>query len=228
MVKCFPHTGRTHQIRVHLQFLGHPIVNDPIYNMEAWGPAKGKGGKIDKTDEELLKALVEEHNAKLSFDMLDISEEGLKLSTGSKDQDSSGSCTQTVEVTAITENSCGTEDSKSQEDSSQNSYSKPETSETGCEEASPSRTLDGDIEEKDPLCAECKIIRQDPSPKELVMYLHALRYKGAEFEYCSKMPDWALEDWEECQELKLWELQHFLFLLACQEESVCKDLHLCG
>ncbi|XP_019374551.1 PREDICTED: RNA pseudouridylate synthase domain-containing protein 2 [Gavialis gangeticus] len=203
VVKCFPHTGRTHQIRVHLQFLGHPIVNDPIYNMEAWGPAKGKGGKIDKTDEELLKALVEEHNAKLSFDMLDISEEGLKLSTGSEDQDSSGSSTQAVEVTAITENSCGTEDSKSQEDSSQNSYSKPGTSETGCEEASPSGTLDGDTEEKDPLCAECKIIRQDPSPKELVMYLHALRYKGAEFEYCSKMPDWALEDWEECQELML-------------------------
>uniref|UniRef100_A0A8B9G7W1 Pseudouridine synthase n=1 Tax=Amazona collaria TaxID=241587 RepID=A0A8B9G7W1_9PSIT len=45
VVKCLPHTGRTHQIRVHLQFLGHPIVNDPIYNMEAWGPDRGKGGE---------------------------------------------------------------------------------------------------------------------------------------------------------------------------------------
>lgn len=27
-----PITGRTHQIRVHLQFLGYPILNDPIYN----------------------------------------------------------------------------------------------------------------------------------------------------------------------------------------------------
>jgi tRNA pseudouridine synthase 8/2,5-diamino-6-(5-phospho-D-ribitylamino)-pyrimidin-4(3H)-one deaminase len=34
LVKCLPVTGRTHQIRVHLQHLGHPIVNDPIYNTE--------------------------------------------------------------------------------------------------------------------------------------------------------------------------------------------------
>ncbi|RKP08180.1 pseudouridine synthase, partial [Thamnocephalis sphaerospora] len=31
VVKCFPKTGRTHQIRVHLQHLGHPIANDPLY-----------------------------------------------------------------------------------------------------------------------------------------------------------------------------------------------------
>jgi tRNA pseudouridine synthase 8/2,5-diamino-6-(5-phospho-D-ribitylamino)-pyrimidin-4(3H)-one deaminase len=32
IVKCTPITGRTHQIRVHLQWLGHAIINDPIYN----------------------------------------------------------------------------------------------------------------------------------------------------------------------------------------------------
>lgn len=31
LVECIPITGRSHQIRVHLQFLGFPIVNDPIY-----------------------------------------------------------------------------------------------------------------------------------------------------------------------------------------------------
>lgn len=30
-VQCRPLTGRTHQLRVHLQFLGNPIANDPCY-----------------------------------------------------------------------------------------------------------------------------------------------------------------------------------------------------
>ena len=32
LVKCLPASGRTHQIRQHLSQIGHPIVNDEIYN----------------------------------------------------------------------------------------------------------------------------------------------------------------------------------------------------
>ena len=31
IVRCEPETGRTHQLRVHLEHLGHPIVGDKIY-----------------------------------------------------------------------------------------------------------------------------------------------------------------------------------------------------
>ncbi len=35
-LELFPHTGRTHQLRVHLSSLGHPIVGDPVYGRRRW------------------------------------------------------------------------------------------------------------------------------------------------------------------------------------------------
>lgn len=31
LLELSPQTGRTHQIRVHMQFIGHPIVGDSLY-----------------------------------------------------------------------------------------------------------------------------------------------------------------------------------------------------
>ncbi len=43
LIRATPITGRTHQIRVHLAHIGHPIIGDPLY-----GPRSGKsaGGQL--------------------------------------------------------------------------------------------------------------------------------------------------------------------------------------
>ncbi|XP_030306930.1 RNA pseudouridylate synthase domain-containing protein 2 isoform X2 [Calypte anna] len=223
VVRCLPRTGRTHQIRVHLQFLGHPIVNDPIYNTQAWGPDRGRAGRIGKTDEELLKALVEEHRAKQSLDILGISEQDWETGTENEDCGGSKDCTESGKDEPIRESSCpaqdpegGTRDSERGTRDPEGGTKDPERngvavcpldSGSNLERLKKNQELcsggncEGETggkgsEEKDPLCPECSISRRDPSPQELVMYLHALRYKGAEFEYCSQMPEWAREDWE--------------------------------
>lgn len=34
LVECKLETGRTHQIRVHMQYIGHPLVGDPLYGLK--------------------------------------------------------------------------------------------------------------------------------------------------------------------------------------------------
>lgn len=60
IVRCLPVTGRTHQLRVHLQFLGHPIANDPIYcNQRVWGANLGANDAdaSQDTDEDVITRL---------------------------------------------------------------------------------------------------------------------------------------------------------------------------
>nr|CAB3265780.1 RNA pseudouridylate synthase domain-containing protein 2 [Phallusia mammillata] len=64
IVICRPKTGRTHQIRVHLQYLGYPIVNDPVYNHKAWGPERFQHGPVTKN----LKEITNELTSKMDFE----------------------------------------------------------------------------------------------------------------------------------------------------------------
>lgn len=58
IVRCLPLTGRTHQIRVHLQYLGHPISNDPIYcNQQVFGPSLAAGDDQSDNDEDIISRL---------------------------------------------------------------------------------------------------------------------------------------------------------------------------
>lgn len=55
-VELFPKTGRTHQIRVHLQYIGHPIFGDELY----------AGRKVSREDRVIL-ARVFLHAATITF-----------------------------------------------------------------------------------------------------------------------------------------------------------------
>ncbi len=41
LLRCFPQTGKTHQIRVHLQLIGLPLAVDPLYNPPPPGVTPG-------------------------------------------------------------------------------------------------------------------------------------------------------------------------------------------
>lgn len=37
LIECVLETGRTHQIRVHMKYINHPVVNDPVYGKNLYG-----------------------------------------------------------------------------------------------------------------------------------------------------------------------------------------------
>ena len=60
-------TGRTHQIRVHLAHIGHPVVGDPVYGS---GWERGMGGASRRWAQELARRTPRQflHAAELVFD----------------------------------------------------------------------------------------------------------------------------------------------------------------
>jgi 23S rRNA pseudouridine1911/1915/1917 synthase len=59
LIECRLETGRTHQVRVHLTHIGHPLVGDPVY-----GQGRGSAGQVAKKQGFTRQAL---HAAHLGF-----------------------------------------------------------------------------------------------------------------------------------------------------------------
>ncbi|CAH3020816.1 unnamed protein product, partial [Porites evermanni] len=166
VVKCVPYTGRMHQIRVHLQWLGYPIINDPIYNHTAWGPHRGRGGVsvelVKKVISFLMSAfiLINSTSCNDKEDSNEYFERGAsaacifiyKAYQDALTEKLDRNKTDAIARMASQEKDSGTLSSDSEENSNCNQY-----------------------HDKD--CSECHIIRSDPTRSELTMFLHALSYK---------------------------------------------------
>ncbi|RZF46026.1 hypothetical protein LSTR_LSTR004739 [Laodelphax striatellus] len=199
VVLCLPHSGRMHQIRVHLQYLGYPVVNDPLYNHTVFGPEKGKGGRIGKTDEELIRDLISIHNAENWLGMDGDSELSMfKPLFDDEDKvpsrepspcENGGSPVQLqppppapcpaapLQLAAVA------------------STKVTVATQTGHE--APDLVFKPERMSTDPHCYECKVKYRDPKPRDLVMYLHAWKYRGPGWSYETELPEWARVDWTE-------------------------------
>ncbi|XP_019867757.2 pseudouridylate synthase RPUSD2 isoform X2 [Aethina tumida] len=223
IVLCKPKTGRMHQIRVHLQYLGYPVVNDPLYNHDVFGPQKGKGGDLGgKTDEELVKDLIHIHNAENWLGMDGDSDLSMfNPRKGDLDDSLVGSlvvkdrvlgdddaepvsrepspCEESCESAVILPRESSISPNPVMMDSLtgrrqiDNNATVTVATQTGHE--APDFSFNPDKMTVDKHCYECKVRYRDPKPQDLVMYLHAWKYRGPGWEFETELPEWARVDW---------------------------------
>ncbi len=54
LVACKPETGRQHQIRVHMDAIGHPLVGDKLYGVDEQFFLKAAANELTRADQEFL------------------------------------------------------------------------------------------------------------------------------------------------------------------------------
>ncbi|XP_016964418.1 pseudouridylate synthase RPUSD2 isoform X1 [Drosophila biarmipes] len=223
VVLCKPLTGRMHQIRVHLQYLGFPILNDPLYNHEVFGPLKGRSGDIGgKSDDELIRDLINIHNAE-NWLGIDCDSDISMFKTTKDEADRESLSSEHTSVVHHSDDDGGVNsrettppcaEAQQPESSGKNvelpSIAKeyPVSAPKSSSEISPAPLDSMEVPlsgggcsvnkvSVDEHCYECKVHYRDPKSKDLIMYLHAWKYKGPGWEYETELPSWARNDWDQ-------------------------------
>ena len=165
LVLCRPLSGRMHQIRVHLQYLGFPIVNDLLYNApDIWGASNGQYGHYENTNEFVVETFIKRHSCEYWL-VSDIDHDDETINSNGK---------RTIEM----------EDELSNDDAK-----RIKTEETAAIDVNDENAVKTYIKEH---CFECLNRFREPPPDELVMFLHALQYKiSDETTFTSPVPEWA-------------------------------------
>ncbi|XP_053213666.1 pseudouridylate synthase RPUSD2-like [Panonychus citri] len=165
LVQCEPLTGRTHQIRVHLQYLGYPIANDPLYNCDSFGPNIGKGGDYGEgTLQDLAQRVIDKHRHLHVFESDDYQQ-----------------------METLTQE----ELDKRHEEINQLSDLVNKTISDEWREHMKSKSKDSSKLSIDENCSDCKSQEINPLPSELLIYLHCVSYKGIDFHFQTELPFWA-------------------------------------
>ena len=165
LVLCRPMSGRMHQIRVHLQYLGFPIVNDPLYNApEIWGKSNAQYGYYEKSNEFVIETFIKRHSCEYwLLNDIDNDDEPVNLN-GKRPLDE-------------------TEDLSESDDVKRLKTDEPESIDVNDNQAVKDYIKNH--------CFECLNRFREPSAEQLVMYLHALQYKiSNEITFTSQLPEW--------------------------------------
>ena len=171
---CRPITGRTHQIRVHTQWLGHPITNDPLYNHPVWA----------SVDRNVLATAKPRHYERVGGETGNVEvERVLAALKGSRDDQEGWARWRDDVLFGTLNRQLGYEQVYVPGPNGAPAEPPPE--------GSAPASLDANV------CDVCRVpLLADPAPEELYIYLHAIKYWTDTWVYEDSLPWWACEDWQ--------------------------------
>ncbi|KAI9291057.1 pseudouridine synthase, partial [Neoconidiobolus thromboides FSU 785] len=212
LVKAIPKTGRTHQIRVHLFYLGFPIANDPLYKLNKDSESNNDKEKDRKEDMEVKLNGIDSKEKEAGDDKVELIDSKINkviennIKEKKKEKEETNEAGQEIPKIKDENNETELDQNKTDEvlpkvNNTSNlnlikiQYMNEHTIELAKKRMQPSKINSVGWTQ----CDVCNnLIPPDPIVKENLIYLHAYSYKLLDYHFTTKnLPDWAKEDYED-------------------------------